>query len=71
MCKAFVLLLPVDITLLLTSSGTPIAISKHLVIPQAQVASNAPHRENYDPKTPTKVKQTYNQLQHSYRTLNN
>ncbi|XP_049887695.1 integrator complex subunit 14 [Pectinophora gossypiella] len=33
--------------------GTPIAISKHLVIPQAQAGSN-PGRENYGSKTPTK-----------------
>ncbi|XP_053601555.1 integrator complex subunit 14 [Plodia interpunctella] len=35
--------------------GTPIAISKHLVIPQAQSGGgNSAGRENYDPKTPTK-----------------
>ncbi|XP_022115425.2 integrator complex subunit 14 [Pieris rapae] len=33
--------------------GTPIALSKHLVIPQAQT-NNTTNRENYDPKTPTK-----------------
>ncbi|XP_075982470.1 integrator complex subunit 14 [Anticarsia gemmatalis] len=33
--------------------GTPIAISKHLVIPQAQ-AGTTPARENYGSKTPTK-----------------
>ncbi|KAJ2946370.1 hypothetical protein O0L34_g12408 [Tuta absoluta] len=33
--------------------GTPIAVSKHLVIPQAQPGSNA-NRENYGSKTPTK-----------------
>ncbi|XP_050358266.1 integrator complex subunit 14 [Nymphalis io] len=34
--------------------GTPIAISKHLVIPQAQIGSNTAPRENYGSKTPTK-----------------
>ncbi|KAJ0181218.1 hypothetical protein K1T71_003303 [Dendrolimus kikuchii] len=34
--------------------GTPIAISKHLVIPQAQVGGNTSTRENYGSKTPTK-----------------
>ncbi|CAH0405992.1 unnamed protein product [Chilo suppressalis] len=34
--------------------GTPIAISKHLVIPQAQVGGNNTNRENYGSKTPTK-----------------
>ncbi|XP_026764244.2 integrator complex subunit 14 isoform X1 [Galleria mellonella] len=33
--------------------GTPIAISKHLVIPQAQ-AGSAANKENYESKTPTK-----------------
>ncbi|XP_041974308.1 integrator complex subunit 14 [Aricia agestis] len=32
--------------------GTPIALSKHLVIPQVQ--GNIPNRDHYDPKTPTK-----------------
>lgn len=34
--------------------GTPIAISKHLVIPQAQINNNTSGRENYGSKTPTK-----------------
>ncbi|XP_026727391.1 integrator complex subunit 14 isoform X1 [Trichoplusia ni] len=34
--------------------GTPMAISKHLVIPQAQAGGNAGSRENYGSKTPTK-----------------
>lgn len=34
--------------------GTPIAVSKHLVIPQAHVNGNTTVRENYGSKTPTK-----------------
>lgn len=34
--------------------GTPIAVSKHLVIPQAQVGGSTSTRENYGSKTPTK-----------------
>ncbi|XP_072935965.1 integrator complex subunit 14 [Epargyreus clarus] len=34
--------------------GTSIAISKHLVIPQAQPGNNNANRENYGSKTPTK-----------------
>ncbi|XP_063833469.1 integrator complex subunit 14 [Ostrinia nubilalis] len=34
--------------------ATPIAISKHLVIPQAQAAASNASRENYGSKTPTK-----------------
>ncbi|XP_013195024.2 integrator complex subunit 14 [Amyelois transitella] len=34
--------------------GTPIAISKHLVIPQAQTGGNNTSRENFDPKTTAK-----------------
>ncbi|XP_050673338.1 integrator complex subunit 14 isoform X6 [Leptidea sinapis] len=34
--------------------GTPIAVSKHLVIPQAQTSNTNTPRENYGSKTPTK-----------------
>ncbi|CAG5017763.1 unnamed protein product [Parnassius apollo] len=34
--------------------GTPIAISKHLIIPQAQSGNNTTNRENFGSKTPTK-----------------
>lgn len=34
--------------------STPIAISKHLIIPQAQACANSAPRENYGSKTPTK-----------------
>lgn len=37
-----------------TPTGTPIAVSKHLVVPQAQ-NGNSSNRENYGSKTPTKV----------------